>query len=648
MSAFSVSWPSSALIRDKYMTYRDRSSLVSPVSLRSNGSFDQLLKKLHLQLLQYYTGHAHFENDFRHIIHDLYKLVVRDESKVFALFQHDVLLLLARVDISRVPSPATADFIGVFDLLLSELTKRYDDFSPEFEYVLQRTSKIMGVFLISCLEYKRLPAEKVELISVFVLKLTQYYLTLTELVDYWFTFSLTEPDIMYLVTTKRLPTNVFPIYELAKDFLFMDDSLTKSAKDTLLHVILISCFSNELEKWVLLSDFPGLILAGLLSIFNKICYNDTLSSIISFVTGDSPVENPSFEEFDGSMGFVMDLISYASHDTIKIAFLSSFHNKFVIPLMFYFRAEGQCHLKVLTLFTYTLERLVIPTSTNEFTNSLIVDFLIEKCFINESENIINLYIDTLSECRDTTSALVPLFKLLSIVSRTNAPELLLATLYTNPLDTTLALDPQALHRLASEAKSVVEKESSLEILLTGCIDVSFKYLNAQLATLTQPRRLISFDSSTVLGSVICLELYLFFNHMPTTNEQLIRLLMDLVNANTGYVTNFLCENPLEDSLFFEIFDYLCECHSHYDRKLRHGVETLHVMRPNARLLASLKILHPVAQQRLRHDEHNLKVLINLCQIQLNVDLFKIFVVRFYAAQRASLALHKIKYSTRNK
>jgi hypothetical protein len=580
---------------------------------------------------------SHLSVEFKETFHEIYKLLARDELKIFALFQHDVLLLLARLDISLLPRSSTADFIGVFDLLLSEITKRFDDYSDEFQSVIRRTSKVMGVFLLSCLNFKLLSTDKITQISSFVLKLTQYYLTLTELIDEWFTHSLKDPDVTYLIYCKRLKPSCFPIYELAKEFLFMDDGLAKFAKDTLLHVVLIGEVSTPLEEWIIESDFPDLILTGLLLNFNQVCYSD--NSLVY----KAKCEYESLLQFDDYISFVLSILSFSTHDSIRVLFLRSLNTKFFSPLIEFYDSKSVYYFNVLFLLTHTLERIIIPDDTHKYGHSLILQCFAEQ-YLNpsnyQSTFVLDLFTKALQDHLNEPQIVISLLKIVGVFARAGSSKILTATMFQETHEELLFDSPSLIMPLASMARQIHEDDNLQKVNTFRSMDDSIKRLRKIMPDKADRMRLLKFVDKSAIHTILCLQLYDFFYNDILTNETLINSIMDLVHSNSGYHKGlFLCQSY--ESLLEEIFNHLWSSYQGYNKQVTLGKKVIRMVKPKQQLEDHIKLLGPMGALKIFDNHHRSKSIALNEFLTINLSLFKGFVIELYSAYQAIFLIHNV-------
>lgn len=570
---------------------------------------------------------------------------------------------MSHLDLNNLPINATPDHIGIFECLLLETISRYDgssngcvlndDEDDQYNYYL-KIVKPINILLINYLKYTKLPTAKIEIVASFVCKLSQYSLTITSLLDYWFDIALHEPDVVYLLYKNKLPLNCFPIYELAKDFLFMGDLLFPVAKETLLHLVLTTGFSSKLEDWLLQSDFPGIIITGLLSNFNQICYNEIILSNYKEDFDEILINNENFKEYKHYLTFIMDIISYSTHDSVKIVFLNGFQSRFIRPVIEYYSVNESYRVNIIFLLSHTVHQLIsVPeqVQSTHHTIQFIVEELIEKCLEHSPKSkhpsLLDIFEDSILHPGDNSILIISSFNLfscfcksrqLTLVSRVFCDEDVFKGSSSNPIITNGLNDI----KLTLVAKKVLEKDELYKEILFDKFDETYSLLQKNelndVNNLAPSKTWLQFNSQKNIPAIILTYLLFFFTNGNDVNRSLISLIRNISTFHGGKIFNFILNDSKENeesTLFWSIFSHLYGSFEIYTEKINSGPKLVEAIKPSSDII-----------QRFDDCDNNIKLFIkencqssthshplSYDQLALNLELFKDFAIELCAIHK---------------
>lgn len=565
-----------------------------------------------------------------------------------------IIHLLAHLELNSFPQNAITDHLGVFECLLSEITKRYDTYtiqtcSIEDEQNILKVSKLIGILLINYLRYNKLPTDKIELLASFVYKLAQYYLTMTFLLDQWFEEALKEPDVIYLLHKNKLSSSYLPIYELAKEFLFMGDNLFSISKDTLLHLVLTTGFSKPLENWLLMSDFPGLVITGLLSTFNQLCYNEILLSNYKNDFDAILANNENFKEYKQYLTFIMNAISYSTHDSIKMVFLKCFETRFINPVIDYYALNETYHVNIVFLLSHTMIQLTSASESNNFHyEKFIVDELIEKYLGNYHGNkmsLIDIFKISLVQPTDNTILIISSLDLFKSFYQAGSLDLLSeissdGQRYMSSSTNTIIHNDSNIVPLAQKARSIIESDPLYKEMLFIKLDESYKMLQKSsrldITSVGASKTWLQFSPSKDIPMLALSRLVRFFSNEYDVNRSLISLLKHLIASHGGKLFNFVLSDAegSELTVFGVIFAYLWDIFVVYHEKFNSGLKLFEIIKPESGLFELFNNCDSTIKKSLTEFWGNSHPL-PFEKLALNVDLFREFVIDLYS-------LHKVR------
>ncbi|CCH45417.1 hypothetical protein BN7_4999 [Wickerhamomyces ciferrii] len=591
--------------------------------------------------------HKLLDSSFKQKLHKLYLYIARDESRVFVLLDNDVISLLARLEVSSIPLDAIEDHIAIFQCLLSETTKIYDDsedneLNNEFNSDTQKISKNIGVFLINYLKHQRLPLNKIKLLASFVYKLAQYFLTMTKLVDGWLKISVHEPDVIYLLYKNKLGPNCFPMYELAKDFLFSGQDTFDVSRDILLHIVLTTGFSESLENWLLTSEFPGIVSTGLLSGFNQLSYNESLLDNHQDDFDDILTNSLAFNEFDDFVLFILDIIAYSTHDSVKSAFLNCFEKRFIDPILEAYTKDGTNHLNTIFLLSHAFRKMISPKSGSQY----VIDEFVEKYFdFNNMEEprIMELFITNLAKTYDNPVLVISTLKLFDAFTKSKSLNLLSNTFSDDRTFFSTTSDPiiqcsSNVFDLSSKVRNIITTDSYYNEIIIDKLDESLSLLSRNLIhdpnNSNAKQTWIQFSSSKLFPIHILFSLLKFFTNSQETNRTLIQLIKNVTTAHGGRIFNFVVSDTGEDdnTPFGLIFEYLWKSYQQYSNSINKGSKLISVELPKIEIIqifegGNEKDLKEVVNKWLRSQQ---KAPFTYDKLALNVQLFQEFTIDLYA------------------
>ncbi len=597
-------------------------------------------------------------------VHDLYKNVFQDYSRVFKLLDNGTILLLAHCELKSLSPKDTPYILGIFECLLNETTKQkhFDDahskdqIPHQDDYLL--VMKPIGILLINHLKYNKLSTDKLESVASFTCKVIQHCLSTTALLDAWFDVALKEPDVVYLLYKNRLPANCFPPYEIAKDFLFMGDLLFQISKEALLSIVLASGFNKNLENWILMSEFPGLVITGLLSNFNQICYNEILLSNYKNDFDEILLENENFKEFNEYIKFIMDILSYSTHDSVKIVFLNCFQSRFINPVLEYYSLNDTYHVNIIFLLSHTINQLI---SIPEFSRScpitqFIVEELIEKCIDTSTPNktsLIDIFKDALLQPTENTILTISSFNLLSSFCKARQVSLVLKLFGFEPfivdIGACVIKSDSNTNDLCNLVKLIEHGEPSYKTVLVDKLEEGYTWIykvgkNGDPQNPTSSRTWLKFDFSKELPLLILSHFVRFFTNPYTVNRSLLNLLKCITSFNHGKIFDFVLNDtsgPTE-TFFYEIFTFLWNSLEDYSSKYYCGRVVAPIVTPTSHILYLFRSYDKVIADSLEEwYKQGAKNPIKLETLALNMELFKGFVKDLYSIHKTRNLEHRV-------
>lgn len=571
------------------------------------------------------------------------------------MLDNGTVLLLANINVNGLPQNAITDHLGVFECLLSETTKRYDSYtdcncSAEDELETLKISKVIGIMLINYLGYNKLPTDKVELIASFVYKLAQYYLTMTLLVDQWFEGALKEPDITYLLYRNKLPADCFPMYELAKDFLFMNQNLYSISKDSLLHLVLTTGFSKPLENWLLMSDFPGLVITGLLSSFNQLCYDEILFSTYKNDFDAILANNENFKEYNQYLTFILNSISYSTHDSVKFVFLKCFESRFINPVINYYTLNETYHVNIAFLLSHTIIQLLnAPESGNNYSLQLIVEDFIEKYLGNKGKgrmSLLDIFKKSLLQPIDNTILIISSLNLFKAFCNARSVNLLLEIFGNEQHFVSNSIkiihNDSNIYPIIEKARVILENEQIYKEMLFMRLDESYKLLQKNawmdISSVSSSKTWLQFSSSKDIPMLTLSRLVSFFNNEYDVNRSLIALIQNLIVAHGGKLFNFVLSDTDSSisTLFGIVLTYLWETYEVYTEKLNSGSKLFEIIKPKQSIFEIFNDCDvSIENSIVEFWSHTTDCpVLSFEKLALNVELFKEFIIDLYSLHKA--------------
>ena len=569
------------------------------------------------------------------VIHDVYRVLTVDGNKAYNLLEGDTLLLSCHLGLSELTETCVMDLLGIHDKVLSALMCRSDDDSDEFKEVLKRSTKYMLVFLLSFLDYKELSDDLASQLIAFVLKLCRLYSTHPSLVDHWLSVSLKEPDISYTLHNKMSTINCFPVYEIARIFLLLEDQNVDLARESLQLLVSISNTSVYLKEWLIESDFLDSLLAGVLLNFNRLpgtCFDND----------EFLLTTKSFEKFDASLTFVMKILRTSKSNSLRILLMNALDTKFLSPLIEMLSSKDVRYSNVLQILSFTLERIIIPDS--EYLSPQHESVL--ECFSDHhldanhktTTDILDLFARAVrNDYFDDPNIVIGLLNIIGIFARSRSILILQRTIFDIAEDTPFFKSPMVLASWASKIIRIQRDQPDLK-------DEAFEIFNHAMINMRHTRlvldsfktRTLTFKDEGPISGLLCLQLSLFFTNTLEINDALINVLSDICQANGGLVTDvFITESLDNQDLMVLIWNYLWISYDSYSKQIQRDNIVTSMVPVSESLRELLKRLAN------GEDHHEQQTPSDIGHESLK--MFRYVVNKLFVVSQASLILNNISF-----
>lgn len=497
------------------------------------------------------------------------------------------------------------------------------------------------------------------MVASFACKVAQYSLTMTSLLDYWFDIALKEPDVLFLLYRNRLSADCFPVYELSKDFLFMGDKLFQISRETLLYTTLTSGFNENLQDWLLTSDFPGLVITGLLSNFNQICYNEIILSNKKNDLEETLMNNENFKDYREYVTFIMNILAYSTHDSVKIAFLNCFRTRFLNPVIEYYSLNDTYHVNIVFLLSHTIDQLIsVPDYSKSCpTTTFIVEELLYDSLTSAKPyglSLLDLFKKSLLQPHDNIILVLSSFKTFDSFCRSKHP-LLISEIFCDEQSFLESSNSMIIHDdsnttpLVEMVKEIVDLEPLYRRMIFNKLDESSILLEkssfGELQTSASIKPWFQFSYKKDIPMLIISYLLRFFTNSNDINRALISLIKLISTFHLGKIFNFVLSDTgnTTPTLFWSIFTYLWESFKEYSEKINLGNRLIQVIRPSSDLLSKFNASDESIKSSLddwfNQEHHTQPITFDI--LALNLELFKEFTIELFAIHKMRNVINRI-------